>query len=103
MKFSKWISVFFTTVLLAALMGCASTSKQEGVGEYFDDAVITTKVKAAMLNEPALSAAEINVETFKGTVQLSGFVKTRDEVRKSTEVTRKIKGVLSVKNDILLK
>ena len=55
----------------------ASTPKQEGTGEYLDDTVITTKVKAAVFGEPTLKSAEINVETFKGVVQLSGFVSSR--------------------------
>lgn len=60
-------------VMLITAVGCALTSKQEGTGEYVDDSVITTKVKAVILNEPTLKSAEINVETFKGVVQLSGF------------------------------
>jgi osmotically-inducible protein OsmY len=62
--------------MLVTVMGCAATSKQESTGEYFDDSVITTKVKAAIFNEPSLKSAEISVETFKGVVQLSGFVST---------------------------
>ena len=61
-------------VLMATALGCASTAKHEGTGEYVDDTVITSKVKAAIFNEPTLKSAEINVETFKGVVQLSGFV-----------------------------
>lgn len=68
-----------------------------------DDSVITTKVKAAILEEPTLSAAEINVETFKGVVQLSGFVKERADIRRAGEVARGVAGVQSVKNDIRLK
>ena len=64
---------------MATALGCASTAKTEGTGEYVDDTVITTKVKAAIFNEPTLKSAEINVETFKGVVQLSGFVSSRDD------------------------
>ena len=93
-----------TGILLMALtLGCASTAKQEGTGEYVDDTVITTKVKAAILNEPTLKSAEINVETFKGIVQLSGFVSSQDAVNKAVMVTRGIGGVKSVKNDMRLK
>ncbi len=99
----KRISVFFFAVLLASMLGCASTSKQEGTGEYIDDSVITTKVKAAIFNEPSLKVAEINVETFKGTVQLSGFVKSRNDMDKAVEVARGVKGVTSVKNDMRIK
>jgi len=89
------------TLLTAA--GCASTEKHEGTGEYVDDSVITTKVKAALLNEPGLSSAEINVETFKGVVQLSGFVTSRADINKAIEIARNVKGVNSVKNDMRLK
>jgi osmotically-inducible protein OsmY len=84
-------------------VGCASTQKQEGTGEYVDDSVITTKVKAAILNDPTLSSAEINVETFKGEVQLSGYVNSSADISKAVEVARGIKGVNSVKNDMRLK
>ncbi len=94
-------------LLLAALVlsfafvaGCASTSKQEGTGEYFDDSVITTKVKAAILNDPALKVLQINVETFKGVVQLSGFVDSQAMIDRAVEVTRGVPGVKSVKNDM---
>lgn len=91
------------TVLLAFFVGCAATPKQEGTGEYVDDTVLTTKVKAAVFNEPSLKSAEINVETFKGAVQLSGFVSSRDDINKAVEVARGVKGVKSVKNDMRVK
>ena len=96
-------ATFFFAILLASLLGCASTSKQEGTGEYIDDTVITTKVKAAVLNEPSLKSAEINVETFKGVVQLSGFVSSQSDIDKTVEVSRGVKGVKSVKNDMRVK
>ncbi|MDP3635769.1 MAG: BON domain-containing protein, partial [Azonexus sp.] len=77
--------------------------KQEGTGEYVDDSVITTKVKAAILGEPTLKVAEINVETFKGVVQLSGFVSSTAMVNKAVEIARKVSGVKSVKNDMRVK
>jgi len=80
-----------------------STSKKESPGEYVDDAVITTKVKAAVLEEPSLKSAEINVETSKGTVQLTGFVRSRADINKAVEVAKGVKGVKSVKNDMILK
>jgi osmotically-inducible protein OsmY len=94
---------FIGVVALAVTMGCASTAKQEGTGEYVDDAVVTTKVKAAIMNEPTLKSAEINVETFKGVVQLSGFVSSQAAETKAVEVTRTVAGVKSVKNDMRLK
>ncbi len=84
-------------------MGCASTSKHEGTGEYVDDTVITTKVKAAILDTPSLKTNEINVETFKGVVQLSGFVGSKADINQAIEVARKVNGVKSVKNDMRLK
>jgi osmotically-inducible protein OsmY len=89
--------------VVASFLGCASTSRQEGTGEYLDDTVITTKVKAAVLNEASLKSAEINVETFKGVVQLSGFVNSREDINKAVEVARGVAGVKSVKNDMRLK
>ena len=97
----------FTTlslaILLSFLLGCAGSPTTEGTGEYVDDTVITTKVKAAIFDEPTLKSAEINVETFKGTVQLSGFVNSRADINKAIEVARSVKGVTSVKNDMRLK
>lgn len=90
-------------IVLSTVVACSSTPKQEGTGEYIDDSVITTKVKAAVLNEPTLKSAEINVETFKGVVQLSGFVNSQADINKAADVASKIKGVVSVKNDMRLK
>jgi osmotically-inducible protein OsmY len=95
--------VFFLTLLLAVLVGCAPTSKKEGTGEYIDDTLLTTKVKAAVFNEPSLKSSEINVETFKGVVQLSGFVRSEADIKKAVEVAQGVKGVNSVKNDMRVK
>jgi hypothetical protein len=103
MNINKGISAVFLAVALATTLGCASTSTKEGTGEYVDDTVITTKVKAAIFNEPSLKSSEINVETFKGAVQLSGFVKYQADMNKAVEVTRRVGGVKSVKNDMRLK
>jgi osmotically-inducible protein OsmY len=88
---------------VAGLMGCASTSRSEGTGEYVDDTVITTKVKTAIFEQPSLKSSEINVETFKGTVQLSGFVKSQGDINTAVQTARNVKGVTSVKNDMRLK
>ena len=95
----------FSALLLAALLvaACAGTSKQESTGEYFDDSLITTKVKTAILNEPSLKVSQISVETYKGVVQLSGFVDSADAARKAVEVARSVKGVSDVKNDTRLR
>jgi osmotically-inducible protein OsmY len=103
MKSFNRFATFFFAVVLAVLMGCASTATQEGTGEYVDDAVITTKVKAEIFNEPSLKSAEINVETFKGVVQLSGFVNSQEDINRAVRVARSVKGVVSVRNDMRLK
>ena len=96
-------ATFCFAIVFASLLGCASTSKQEGTGEYVDDTVITSKVRAAIFDDPSLKSAEINVETFKGVVQLSGFVNSREDINKAVRVAREIPGVTSVKNDMRLK
>ena len=96
-------ATFFFAIVFASLLGCASTSKQEGTGEYVDDTVLTAKVKAEIFNEPSLKSAEINVETFKGVVQLSGFVNSREDINQAVRVARGVQGVVSVKNDMRLK
>ena len=103
MRLFNRFAAFFYAILLTAVLGCASTSKQEGTGEYIDDTVITTKVKAAIFNEPSLKSSEINVETFKGVVQLSGFVSSRANINRAVEVARSVSGVKSVKNDMRVK
>ncbi|MEF8731082.1 MAG: BON domain-containing protein [Candidatus Accumulibacter meliphilus] len=102
-QLGKYLSALFLAVTLVSAVGCASTAKQEGTGEYVDDSVITSKVKAAIFNEPSLKSAEINVETFKGAVQLSGFVSSPAAISKAVAVTRSVGGVTSVKNDMLVK
>lgn len=103
MKALKLIIAFSMALALITSVGCASTSKKEGTGEYMDDSVITTKVKAAIFNEPTLKSAEINVETFKGVVQLSGFVNSQEDINKAIAVAGRVSGVKSVKNDMRLK
>ena len=103
MKYHNKFAAVFLAILMASLLGCASTATQEGTGEYIDSTVITTKVKTAIFNEPTLKTLEINVETFKGVVQLSGFVNSQAEIDKAAEIVEKVKGVKSVKNDMQLK
>ena len=102
-QLGKIFSALFVAVSLVSVVGCASTPQKEGTGEYIDDTAITTKVKTAIFNEPTLKSAEINVETFKGVVQLSGFVNSRADIDKAVAVTRGVGGVKSVKNDMRLK
>lgn len=88
---------------VATLAACASTRTSEGTGEYVDDTVLTGRVKAAILADPVLKSAEINVETFKGRVQLSGFVNSQSDINHATAMVRGMKGVTSVANDMRLK
>jgi len=100
--FNRFTNLFLI-ITLVSLLGCASTAKKEGTGEYIDDSVITTKVKAEFVKDKSLKATEINVETFKGVVQLSGFVNSQADINKAIQVARSVKGVTSVKNDMRLK
>ena len=97
---SRKIATFASILLMATALGCASTSKSEGTGEYVDDAVITTKVKTAIFEEPTLKSAEINVETFKGVVQLNGFVNSRDQKNRAGDLARNVSGVRELANYI---
>lgn len=103
MKFLKSIATIIPAILLATTLGCASTTTHESTGQYVDDTVITTKVKAEILEEPGLKSAEINVETFKGVVQLSGFVASQASINRAVTITQAVKGVKSVKNDMRVK
>ena len=103
MKTLRNLSTFAATLSLLFVIGCAATEDRASVGEVIDDTVITAKVKAALIEDDDLSAAEINVETFKGVVQLSGFVSDRSDIPKATAVTNDVDGVVSVRNDLVLK
>jgi hypothetical protein len=96
----KNVPIFLVTLSLIFLVSCASGPKKEGAGEYIDDTVITTRVKAEILKEDTLKVAEINVETFKGVVQLSGFVNSVADQQTAVKVARGVPGVTSVKNDM---
>ena len=100
---NRVFKMLLSVVLLSVVLGCAGTAKKESTGEYVDDSWITSKVKAAFVGDKSLKVAEINVETFKGTVQLSGFVADAGDVSHAADVTRGVKGVTSVKNDIQVK
>ena len=102
-KINMFIRCFVILMLIASFVACASTSKQEGAGEYVDDSVITTKVKSLLAADDFLKSFQIGVETFKGTVQLSGFVNSQKAVDKAGEIARSVKGVKSIKNDLIVK
>ena len=103
MNATRGLRALLTILLLTAAVGCAPTRTHEGTGQYVDDSVITTKVKAAILGEPGLKSSEINVETFKGVVQLSGFVTSSADISTATKVANAVAGVTSVKNDMHVK
>jgi hyperosmotically inducible protein len=90
-------------MLIVTFVACESKSKQESAGEYVDDSVITTKVKSLLAADDFLKSFQISVETNKGTVQLSGFVASQQAVDKAGEIARSVKGVASLKNDLIVK
>jgi osmotically-inducible protein OsmY len=91
-------------MLIATFMACASTRTRESTGEYVDDSVITTQVKSLLAKDDFFkSFHQISVETYKGVVQLSGFVNSQQEVDKAGQLARSVPGVKSVKNDLIVK
>jgi osmotically-inducible protein OsmY len=103
MKQLKYVIAFASALMLATVVGCASTENSASTGQQIDDSVITAKVKTAIFNEPTLKTTEIAVETYKGSVQLSGFVSTQDNITRAAELARNVQGVTTVKNDMRLK
>ena len=99
----KKIPALVFSAVLISLTACAATQTQESTGQYVDNSVLTAKVKTAIFNEPTLKSTEISVETFKGEVQLSGFVSSIEQTNKAVEVAKTIPGVTSVKNDMRVK
>jgi osmotically-inducible protein OsmY len=99
----KRLSAFLVAALMVSALGCASQSEPQSPGAYMDDSWITTKVKTAILNEPSLKVMQINVETYKGVVQLSGFVDSAASQAKAVEIARSVQGVTSVKDDLRLR
>ena len=102
-KYFNRIAVLCAAAVLVTMAGCAATRTQESTGQYVDDTAITAEVKAVILNDAALKSAEINVETFKGKVQLSGFVGSQANIDHAVVVAQAVGGVQSVKNDMRLK
>ncbi|WP_394754630.1 BON domain-containing protein [Crenothrix sp.] len=102
----RLITIFllsFVLVISVSLTGCASGKKHESTGEFFDDAVLTTKVKASILGDSRLKVLQIDVETYKGVVQLSGFVDTTDAANRAVELARRVRGVKMVNNSLIVK
>ena len=103
MKTFKQATALLAIAAAVAISGCAATTKSESTGQYVDDTVLTAKVKKEIFDQPGLKSAEINVETFKGVVQLSGFVSSQENVNTAVRVARNVEGVTSVKNDMRVK
>ena len=102
-KLHRFIRLLVCIGTLTAFLGCAATETRRSTGEYVDDTTITTKVKAAIFNEASLKSMQIEVKTYNGVVQLSGFVNSDQSVRKAGEVARGIEHVKEVKNDLIVK
>ena len=103
-KFQRLMKVLICAGLLSAFLGCASTSQtKETAGQYVDDSVVTTKVKAAIVEDLALKGFQIGVETYQGTVQLSGFVDSAENAKKAGDIARTVNGVKQVKNNLIVK
>ncbi len=103
MKQIKGISLIFAAIALTSLVGCAATSTHQSTGQYVNDSAITGKVKTAIFNTPGLKSTEINVETYNGQVQLTGFINSRADMNQAVAVAQGVSGVTSVKNDMRIK
>lgn len=103
MTMLKRLSAVFIAALLVSALGCATQSEPQGTGAYMGDSWVTTKVKTAILNEPSLKVLQINVETYEGVVQLSGFVDNAASRTKAAEIARSVQGVKTVKNELELR
>ncbi len=105
MKTSSTLLCFTLGVLLggAFVSGCSSTRTRESTGEYIDSSTLTAKVKAALVSDEIVRARDVQVETFRGTVQLSGFVNNEAQKERATAVARAVPGVVDVKNNLIIK
>ncbi|NTW17924.1 MAG: BON domain-containing protein [Syntrophaceae bacterium] len=102
-KCNTLIHCLVILMLIVTLAACAATRTQSSTGDIVDDSVITSKVKTLLASDDFLKSFQISVETFKGTVQLSGFVNSQKAVDRASEITRSVKGVVSVKNNLIVK
>ena len=102
-KSNRFVGYFVLVMLMVAFVACDSASKQESTGEYVDDSIITTKVKALLAEDDFVKSFQISVETYKGTVQLSGSVGSQKAIDKAGQIARGVKGVKSVKNNLTVK
>ncbi len=99
----QFLSILLLLAVIATLAACAATPTRESTGEYVDDSVITTKIKSLLAADDLLKSFQISVETYQGTVQLSGFVNSRKAVDKADEIVKSVKGVKSIKNNLIVK
>jgi len=99
----RYVKIMIYAGMLSTFLGCSTTPKHDSAGQYVDDSVITTRVKAAIFDEMALKTFQINVKTFQGVVQLSGFVDSAENAGKAGEIARTIQGVKEVRNDLIVK
>jgi osmotically-inducible protein OsmY len=97
------INSLMLLMLITTFVACASTPTHQSTGEYVDDSVITTKIKALLAEDDFLKSFQISVETYQGTVQLSGFVNSQMAVDKAGQIATSIQGVKSIKNDLIVK
>lgn len=99
----RQLGVVVASAFILAVSGCSVTRGQQGVGEYMSDAGVTTAVKAKFAEDPTVAATSIGVETLNGTVQLTGFAKSQAEKDRAVALARQVKGVTTVKNDIVVR
>ena len=102
-KVKSLIAVCGAILAAVMLVGCVGSATEESTGNYIDDSAVTARVKSALLTEKSLKSSAISVETFKGRVQLSGFLSSTAEVNKAVSVTKAVKGVKTVANDLIVK
>ncbi len=103
MTWRRWPVVLLAGVLVLLLAGCAGTVNEESAGEFLDNSMITAKVKSKLIDDPVTSAFSIKVETFKGIVQLSGFISSEKEKTRAEQLVREVEGIKDVKNDLIIK
>ena len=101
--FTRILKLAICAGMISFFAGCAATPQRQSTGEYVDDAGITTRVKTSILQEPGLKVLQIDVTTYKGVVQLSGFVDSEDSIRKAGQVAGNVEGVKSVINNLVVK
>ncbi|MBK8815316.1 MAG: BON domain-containing protein [Methylococcaceae bacterium] len=104
MRNLKLVFLFLLSFSLAiSVAGCAGSKTHESTGEYFDDSILTNKVKLSIVGDPKLKSLDISVETFKGVVQLSGFVSSSEAATRAVDLARRVKGVKQVNNSLIVK